>query len=414
MTGMPNLHRRALIAGSLGTLGLLAAGLPVQAQRSTAGFENWVAAFRPRALARGVSGETYDRVMNGLKPDTSVYAENSAQPEFTEKLWQYVNRRCSAHRVMTGKTRAKEYESLLARIEQDYGVDRYLMLGLWGMESSFGDVVANRTYMRPIIPALAALAWGEPRRRKYWEAELLNALVIIQRGWAQPSEMVGSWAGAMGHTQWMPEVWLNMGLDYNKDGKINPFQPDDAFAGTASYIAKRGKYRKGEIWGCEVRLTDGFNRQLADKKTKRTYAKWKSLGVTRADGTDFARPGDEVRLWIPERGGPAFLIGQNYFAFRSYNPSDAYTLALLHLGDLIRGLPDLQQQFPGGERRLTLAEMQELQKRLSQLGYDTGGADGRVGSGTMRAVRAFQTKYGISPADGYPGLKVLARLRQSA
>ena len=414
MTDMPNLHRRALLAGSLGTLGLLAAGLPVQAQRSTAGFERWVASFRPRALARGVSGETYDRVMNGLKPDTTVYAENSAQPEFTEKLWQYVNRRCSAHRVMTGQARAKEYENLLLSIEKDYGVDRYYMLGLWGMESSFGDVVANRTYMRPIIPALAALAWGEPRRRKYWEAELLNALVIIQRGWAQPSEMVGSWAGAMGHTQWMPEVWLNVGLDYNKDGKINPFQAEDALAGTASYILKRGKYRKGEIWGCEVKLKDGFNRQLADKKTKRTYAKWKDLGVSRADGKDFARPGDEVRLWIPERGGPGFLIGQNYFAFRSYNPSDAYTLALLHLGDLIRGLPDLQQQFPGGERRLTLPEMQEIQKRLTQLGFDTGGADGRVGSGTMRAVRAFQQKVGLSPADGYPGLKVLARLRQSA
>jgi membrane-bound lytic murein transglycosylase B len=414
MTGMPNLHRRALIAGSLGTLGLLAAGLPVQAQRSTAGFENWVAAFRPRALARGVSGETYDRVMKGLKPDTSVYAENSAQPEFTEKLWQYINRRCSAHRVTTGQTRAKEYASLFAKVEQDYGVDRYYMLGLWGMESSFGDLVTNLKFMRPVIPALAALAWGEPRRRKYWEAELLNALVIIQRGWAQPSEMVGSWAGAMGHTQWMPEVWLNMGLDYNKDGKINAFQVEDALASTAAYILKRGKYRKGEIWGCEVKLPDGFNRQLADKKTKRTYAKWKSLGVTRADGTDFARPGDEVRLWIPERGGPAFLIGQNYFAFRSYNPADSYTLALLHLGDLIRGLPDFQQQFPGGERRLTLAELQEIQNRLTKLGHDTGGTDGRVGPDTMRAVRTFQTKYGISPADGYPGLKVLARLRQSA
>ncbi len=138
-------------------------------------FERWVAAFRPRALARGVSEQTYDRVMRGVKPDTSVYAQDRAQPEFTEKLWQYINRRCSDHRVITGKTRAKEHEALLAKIEQDYGVDRYLLLGLWGMELSFGDVVANPRYMRPIIPALAALAWGEPRRRKYWEQELLNA-----------------------------------------------------------------------------------------------------------------------------------------------------------------------------------------------------------------------------------------------
>ncbi len=412
MPPMWNLTRRSWLAGTLGTLASLAAGGSAQAQRSSMSFERWVASFRPRALARGISEETYDRVMSGVKPDTSVYAQDRAQPEFTEALWQYINRRCSDHRVITGKARAKEYEKLLAKIEQDYGVDRYLMLGLWGMESSFGDVVANPRYMRPIIPALAALAWGEPRRRKYWEQELLNALVIIQRGWAQPSEMVGSWAGAMGHTQWMPEVWLNMGLDYNKDGKITPFQLDDALAGTAAYIAKRGRYRAGEIWGCEVRLPNGFNTQLADKKTKRTYAKWQGLGLARADGAAFARPGDEVRLWLPERGGPAFLIGQNYFAFRSYNPSDSYTLALLHLGDLIRGLPDFQQQFPGGERRLTLSELQEIQKRLTAMGYDTQGTDGRVGPDTMRAVRAFQEKTGITPADGYPGLKVLAGVRQ--
>jgi lytic murein transglycosylase len=411
---MSNLTRRSWLAGTFGTFAVLAAGSSVQAQQSSTSFERWVAAFRPRALARGVSEKTYDRVMDGVKPDTSVYAQNSAQPEFTEELWQYVNRRCSDHRVITGKARAKEYEALLAKIEQDYGVDRYLMLGLWGMESSFGDVVANPRYMKPVIPALAALAWGEPRRRKYWEQELLNALVIIQRGWAGPSEMVGSWAGAMGHTQWMPEVWLNMGIDYNKDGKISPFQPDDALAGTAAYIAKRGRYRRGEIWGCEVRLPDGFNRQLADKKTKRTYAKWHDLGLARADGAAFARSGDEVRLWIPERGGPAFLIGQNYFAFRSYNPSDAYTLSLLHLGDLIRGMPDFQQQFPGGERRLTLAELQEIQKRLTAMGYDTVGTDGRVGPDTMKAVRAFQQKKGITPADGYPGLKVLAGVRKGA
>jgi lytic murein transglycosylase len=244
---MSNLTRRSWLAGTFGTLAVLAAGSSVQAQQSSTSFERWVAAFRPRALARGVSEKTYDRVMDGVKPDTSVYALDRAQPEFTEELWQYVNRRCSDHRVITGKTRAKEYDALLAKIEQDYGVDRYLMLGLWGMESSFGDVVANPRYMKPVIPALAALAWGEPRRRKYWEQELLNALVIIQRGWAEPSEMVGSWAGAMGHTQWMPEVWLNMGIDYNKDGKISPFQPDDALAGTAAYIAKRGRYRRGEI-----------------------------------------------------------------------------------------------------------------------------------------------------------------------
>src|SRR5690242_4403063 len=145
---MSNLTRRTWIAGALGTLGLVAASGAAQAQKASTSFEHWVASFRPRALARGVSGQTYDRVMSGVKPDTTVYAEDKAQPEFTEKLWQYINRRCSAYRVMTGQTRAKEYEGLLRKVEQDFGVDRYLMLGLWGMESSFGSVVDNRTYMR--------------------------------------------------------------------------------------------------------------------------------------------------------------------------------------------------------------------------------------------------------------------------
>ena len=145
------------------------------------GFAAWVDSFRPRAIKRGISEATYDRVMKAVTPDTSVYELQRAQPEFTEQMWQYINRRCSEWRVNTGKERAKEHETLLKRIEHDYGVDRYVMLGLWGMESSFGDVIDNPKYMRPVIPALAALAYGEPRRRRYWEAELLNALTIVDR-----------------------------------------------------------------------------------------------------------------------------------------------------------------------------------------------------------------------------------------
>ncbi len=239
---MARLSRRVFMSAILGGAAAIAFGSPALAQ--SAAFERWVATFRARALARGISGATYDRVMNGLKPDTSVYALQRAQPEFTEQLWQYINRRCSDWRVTTGKQRAREHAPLLARLEKDFGVDRYVLLGLWGMELSFGDVMDNPKYMRPIIPALAALAYGEPRRRKYWETELLNALTIVERGWAQPDGMIGSWAGAMGHTQWMPEVWLNIGIDYDRDGRANPFgKPDDALAGSAQYLLKRGRYR---------------------------------------------------------------------------------------------------------------------------------------------------------------------------
>jgi lytic murein transglycosylase len=192
--------------------------------------------------------------MHGLKPDTTVFEQLHSQPEFNEQIWQYLNRRVSDWRIVTGKEKAKEYAPLLARIEQDFGVERSVMMGIWGIESAYGDPLVQQNHMRPVIPALAALAWGEPRRRTYWEQELLNALVIINRGWGTPEEMNGSWAGAMGHTQWMPEVWLNMGFDYDGDGRVSPFgKPDDALGSTARYLVERGKYHRGEHWGYEVR-----------------------------------------------------------------------------------------------------------------------------------------------------------------
>ncbi len=402
--------RRAALIAALGAGVSLA--LPPSALAKAGAFDRWVAAFRARAIKRGIAEATYDRVMSTVKPDTSVFAAVRAQPEFTEQLWQYINRRCSDWRVITGKERAKEYAHLLKRVEADYGVDRYIMLGLWGMESSFGDVITNRKYMRPVIPALAALAWGEARRRRYWEAELLNALVIVDRGWAQPKDMIGSWAGAMGHTQWMPEVWLHMGVDYDRDGRASPFgKPDDAFAGTARYLVERGKYRRGEAWGCEVIIPEGRHR-LADNRAWRPYAQWHELGLRRADGEPFARPHDQVKLWQPVEDGPAFLIGQNFRAVHSYNPSTAYTLALCHLGDLIRGGAPFHKQFPGGERVPTIDEVKEIQRRLIAHGFKTDGVDGRTGSDTLRAVLAFQKKVGMDPADGYAGLKVLERLRE--
>lgn len=403
------LARRDVLRGLIGGAVALATGSPALARAQS--FEQWRAAFRPRALQRGISPETYDRAM-AIKPDTSVYALKRAQPEFQEELWQYLNRRVSDWRITTGRERVREHAALLDRIERDYGVDRFMLVALWGVESSFGELIDNRSYMRPVIPALAALAWGEPRRRRYWEQELLNALVIVQRGWADPNDMIGSWAGAMGHTQWMPEVWLNMGVDYNRDGRIFPFgEPDDALAGAARYLTVRGRYRRGEAWGYEARLPPGFNKRLADRKTYRSYAKWAGLGVKRADGEAFPRPGDEARLTVPVAGGPAFLLGRNFQAVYSFNPAFSYTLAIVHLADRIRGMGAFVQDFPGGERAPTLAELQEIQRRLTALGYDTGGADGRVGSGTMRAVAAYQRKVGMKP-DGYAGLRLLARLRQ--
>jgi membrane-bound lytic murein transglycosylase B len=399
-------RRGAIKALAWGTA--LALPISARAQSPKLPFDQWVAAFRARALARGISDATYTRVMHGLKPDTTVFDELRNQPEFNEQLWQYLNRRVSEWRINVGREKAKEYAPLFDRIEHDFGVERSIMLGVWGIESAYGDPVVQQNHMRPVIPALAALAWGEPRRREYWEQELLNALVIIERGWGTPEEMRGSWAGAMGHTQWMPEVWLHMGFDYDGDGRVSPFgKPDDALGSTARYLVERGKYRRGEHWGYEVRLPAGFG----GGEQSQAYASWQKAGLARADGAPFPQPTATARLWVPIKGGPAFLLGPNFYAVRSYNPSMNYALALVHLGDRVLGGEPFVQKFPGSERAPTLAEVQEIQRRLTALGYDTGGTDGRVGNDTMLAVQNFQRKIRMEPADGYAGVTLLARLR---
>ena len=378
---------------------------PVGAEARPA-FDTWREAFRARARARGISDATYNHVMGRIEPDMSVFAKMRKQPEFHEQVWQYINRRVSDWRIIAGKEALRQNQRLFARIERDYGVERGTLLALWGVESAYGDPLVQKNHMRPVFPSLAALAWNEPRRRKYWETELINALRIVQRGWSTPDEMRGSWAGAMGHTQWMPEVWLNVGIDYDHDGRVSPFgKPDDALGSTAKYLVKRGRYHRNQHWGYEVRVPGGVS------SGSRTYAAWSASGVTRADGRPFPQPQASAKLWVPVSGGPAFLLGPNFYSVRSYNPSMNYALAICHLGDRILGAGPFAHPFPGSERALTLAEIQEVQTRLTRAGFDTAGTDGRVGNATMRAVKNFQTKAGLQPADGYAGLKVLSRLR---
>ncbi|WP_315797355.1 lytic murein transglycosylase, partial [Bradyrhizobium sp. SZCCHNRI3043] len=321
--------RRALLRSGIGAAALLGPALPAAA--APAEFEAWRDGFRARALAKGISPATWTRVMARLEPDMTVFKELRNQPEFKEQLWQYINRRVSDWRVINGKIALQKNEALFARIEKDFGVERGTLLALWGVESAYGDPLVQQNHMRPVFPALAALAWNEPRRKAYWETELTNALKIVDRGWSTPEEMRGSWAGAMGHTQWMPEVWLNVGFDYDGDGKINPFgRPDDALGSTARYLVNRGKYHRGEHWGYEVRASGNMS-------GSRSYAAWQAAGITRADGQPFPQPNATAQLWIPVAGGPAFLLGPNFYSVKSYNPAMSYALAICHLGDRILG-----------------------------------------------------------------------------
>src|SRR5438093_230583 len=291
---LKTLTRRAVLQSGLG-----AGALPAQPLSAFAaappGFDQWRDAFRARALASGISDAAWTREMGRSEPDMSVFKQMRNQREFNEQIWQYINRRVSDWRIIAGKEALKKNEALFARIEKDFGVERCTLVALWGIESAYGDPLVQQNHMRPVFPSLAALAWNEPRRRAYWETELINALKIVDRGWGTPEEMRGSWAGAMGHTQWMPEVWLNMGMDYDRDGRVSPFgRPDDALASTARYLANRGKYRRGEHWGHEVNVPKGAKSGNAS----RSYEAWRKAGFTRADGQPFPQPNATAKLWV--------------------------------------------------------------------------------------------------------------------
>ena len=249
--------------------------------------------------------------MGRIEPDMSVFRQMQKQPEFHEQIWQYINRRASDWRIINGREALKKHEALFARIEQDFGVERGTLLALWGVESAYGDPLVQQNHMRPIFPALAALAWNEPRRRAYWETELINALKIVDRGWGTPEEMRGSWAGAMGHTQWMPEVWLNVGMDYDKDGRVSPFgKPDDALGSSARYLLNRGKYHRGEHWGYEVaQLRRVFERQpdLCGMGQRRRDAR-RRQAVPAAERIRADVGAGRGRTVVP--AGPEFLFGE--------------------------------------------------------------------------------------------------------
>jgi membrane-bound lytic murein transglycosylase B len=311
--------------------------LPFGAQAQGARpFPQWVESFRPRATARGISDETYTRVMGNLKPDTTVFAAINNQPEFKEKIWQYLNRRVSDWRIQTGKEKLKQHGALLTRIEKDVGVSRTVLLALWGIESAYGDPLVQQNHMRPVFPALAALAWGEPRRRAYWEKELLNALTIVERGWSTPAEMRGSWAGAMGQSQFMPSSYHAYAIDYDRDGQRDIWTSlPDVFASIANYLARAG-WNDDYTWGRQVRLPARLSSELIGLDASRPLPEWQRLGVRRADGGDLpAVPIKAALLSTDDGQGPAYLVYDNFRVLMAWNRSTYFALTVGELADLI-------------------------------------------------------------------------------
>lgn len=370
------------------------------------GFDRWTQGFRKRALAQGISAATFDRAFRGIDYNTYVIEKDRNQSEFTKAIWDYLDSAVSDTRVANGRAALEQHRDLLERIEAAFGVDKGVVVAVWGLESSYGTHRGDT----PLIEALATLAY-DGRRGSFFESQLIAALRILQSGDVDPRNMTGSWAGAMGHTQFIPTSYLAYAVDFTGDGRRDIWadDPSDALASTAAYLARSG-WRKGQPWGMEVTLPRGFDFGLTGERVKKSAAEWAALGVRDADGR---KPGDHgpASILMPAGArGAAFMIFPNFHAIERYNAADAYVIAVGHLADRIAGGGPIRAAWPRDDRALVFAERRELQERLTKAGFDTGGADGKVGPNTIAAIRAFQRSVGMIP-DGYANLDILRRLR---
>jgi len=401
--------RRALTAFRLSLAAVLVVFSSSQVL-ADAGFQRWVAEFRQVALQNGISGATYDQAFRGVTaPDPEVLEKARYQPEFRAEPWEYFDNRVNDHSVTTGRQMAAQWKPWLDRIESQYGVSRYILLAIWSMESSYGEVLKNERVMRSVPRSLATLAYADSRRAKFARTQLLAALKILQTGDIDVGHLSGSWAGAMGHTQFIPTSYQAYAVDMDRDGRRDIWNSIPDALATAANLLKSNGWRPGETWGYEVTLPAGRKFPAGSM----SLSKWASIGVARANGKGFPRASDNAELKVPDgRAGPAFLMTKNFFVLKRYNNADTYALAVGLLADAIAGHGGLVRDWNRPFERLSFTETQELQQRLGTLGYYSGPIDGKIGSGSRDAIRAFQQRLGVSP-DGHPSKDVLHRLRRN-
>lgn len=370
----------------------------------------WVKAFWPSAKSAGVSRATFDRALGNFTPDPDVLKKASSQAEFNMAIWDYMDQMVSEERMAQGKAVLAQYAGLLSQIEARYGVDRYTVVAIWGMESHYGAALTNPRIYKGTIRSLATLAYSGGRLAKFGHQQLVAALRILERGDVDVAGMVGSWAGAMGQTQFIPTTFLAYAVDFDGDGHRNIWTSNaDALASTANYLKKMG-WHTGETWGYEVTVPGGLN---TAKAGERTLGAWQKAGVRRTGGRDFPRSGDKARLFLPNgRNGPAFLILANFSVFKRYNNANAYALAVGHLADRLRGGAPFLTPWPAHEPPLSMEEARRMQLLLTMGGYYQGDIDGDLGSGSREAIRGYQRKRGLNP-DGVPSRALLQQLEAS-
>jgi membrane-bound lytic murein transglycosylase B len=370
-----------------------------------AGLEAWITAFRPRALAAGVSAPTFDATLRGVRFDPAIVEKDRNQNEFTKTVWDYLDTAVSDDRVILGQKALSANKDLLAKIEADYNVDASVIVAVWGLESAYGTFRGKL----PVIASLATLAY-DGRRADFFEGELIAALKILQDGHTTAGRLVGSWAGASGHTQFMPSSWAAFAVDFDGDGRRDIWSEDpaDALASTANYLRHWG-WTRGQPWGLEIALPKGFDYDQTTAAVKKPVAEWQVMGIRPMAGGDLPDHGLASVLLPGGSRGAAFLIFSNFQVIERYNTADAYVIGIGHLADRIAGGPPIKATWPREWRALTLPERRDLQDRLTRAGFDAGGVDGRIGPKTIAAVKAFQKSLGRVP-DGYPSPDLLALL----
>jgi len=369
-------------------------------------FEAWLGSFQKRASQQGVSQTTLVRALSNVTYDKDVIKRDRNQAEFSKPIWEYLDSAVSDTRISNGRESLDRYRQILEQIEAQYGVEKEVVTAIWGLETAFGSYRGNNQTIR----SLATLAF-DARRAQFFETQLIAALQIIQSGDVSAGNMVGSWAGAMGHTQFMPTSYLDHAVDFDGDGRRDIWSddPTDALASAAAYLARHG-WTKGQPWGVEVHLPDGFDFSSAKREFTLMPSEWAAQGVVAPDGAPVPDYG-QAAILLPAGGqGVALMIFENFKVIEAYNGADAYVIGIGHLSDRLAGRGAFRSDWPRGDRVLSFTERKELQTRLTQAGFDTQSIDGRIGPNTIDALRAYQVAQGLPP-DGYATLQLLERLR---
>ena len=371
-------------------------------------FEAFVQTLWPLAKQAGASRALFDRAFAGItEPDPVVLKLANNQPEVTSTTSAYLEKAVTAIRIETGQQMKADEARLLAAIEAKYGVDRHILLGIWGMESNFGKDKGSMKVMR----SLATLMYAG-RKKKFAREQMVAAFKILKKGVVNPETFTGSWAAAMGHTQFIPTSYLSFAVDWTGDGVKDIWgSKEDALASTANYLAKAG-WKADRPWGWEVTVPRNFNRALVGRGKWRPVAAWVKLGIAPAAGGKFSNTAAEAFVMVPQGiDGPKFLVTRNFLSIMDYNLSHSYAIAVGHLGDRIEGESPILAAWPDVEYNLSFTQRVELQRRLSGLGFETGGSDGRFGARTYEAIIAYQKSAGL-PLDGVPSAKLLQSIKK--